>query len=93
MPTRATVVSVAAVRIELLYFDGCSNHQAMRELVERIATKAGIEADLRLVGVTSAEEAVRCREAFVLASRVYQTESGFSGQPSETWVRAALRTS
>ena len=91
-----------------------SNHQAVRELVERIAAEAGIDADLRLVEVTSAEEAVRlrflgspsvrvngrdvepgvdARDAFVLACRIYQTESRFSGQPSETLVRAALGTS
>lgn len=30
------------------------------------------------------------RDAFVLACRVYRTESGLAGQPSADWVRAAL---
>jgi hypothetical protein len=30
------------------------------------------------------------RETFVLACRVYQTEDGIGGQPSDAWIRAAL---
>ena len=30
------------------------------------------------------------RETFVIACRVYQTEAGIGGQPSEAWIRAAL---
>jgi hypothetical protein len=37
----------------LLYLDGCPNHQAVRELVERIAAETGIEADLRAALRTS----------------------------------------
>jgi hypothetical protein len=33
------------------------------------------------------------RETFVLACRVYQTDSGLSGQPLEDWIRSALRES
>lgn len=100
-----------AATAELLYFEGCPNHRAARELVERVAAERGLELDLRLVEVGSAEEARRlrflgspsvrvngrdvepgaaARESFVLACRVYRTESGFSGLPSEGWVRAAL---
>lgn len=43
--------------VEILYFDGCPNHQAARELVERIAAEEGILPALRLVGVTSIDEA------------------------------------
>jgi hypothetical protein len=31
------------------------------------------------------------RESFVIACRVYQTEAGIGGQPSDAWIRAALR--
>jgi hypothetical protein len=31
------------------------------------------------------------REPFVLACRVYHTGAGLSGQPSDAWIRAALR--
>jgi hypothetical protein len=31
------------------------------------------------------------RETFVLACRLYQTEAGIRGQPSDDWIRAALR--
>lgn len=30
------------------------------------------------------------RGSFVLACRIYRTESGVSGQPAEEWIRAAL---
>jgi hypothetical protein len=43
--------------VEILYFDGCPNHQAARELVERIAAEEGIVPALRLVEVPSVDEA------------------------------------
>jgi hypothetical protein len=43
--------------VEILYFDGCPNHQAARELVERMAAEEGIVPALRLVEVTSIDEA------------------------------------
>jgi hypothetical protein len=45
--------------VELLYFEGCLNHHAARQLVERIATEEGVVADVRLVDVSSPEEAIR----------------------------------
>ena len=47
--------------VELLYFDGCPNHDAARDLVERVASQIGVEVNLRLVKVTSAEDAERLR--------------------------------
>ncbi len=47
--------------MELLYFAGCPNYRPTRELVERVAAGDGIELELRLVEVTSPEEAVRLR--------------------------------
>lgn len=47
--------------VELLYFEGCPNHEAARELVERVAGQAGAELNLRLVEVASAAEAERLR--------------------------------
>ena len=47
----------ASPTIEILYFDGCPNHQAARELVERVAAEEGIVPALRLVEVTSPDEA------------------------------------
>jgi hypothetical protein len=47
--------------VELLYFEGCPNHDAARELVERVAGEGGVEIDLRRVEVTSAEAAERLR--------------------------------
>jgi hypothetical protein len=39
--------------VELLYFDGCPNLEAVHALVQRVAVDAGITPDLRLVKVSS----------------------------------------
>lgn len=102
---------MAPQSVELLYFEGCPNHGATRELVQRVAVEDGLDIDLQLVEVRSPEDAQRLRflgspsvrvggrdvepgadsrDAFVLACRVYRTDSGLKGFPSEEWVRAAL---
>jgi hypothetical protein len=47
--------------VEVLYFDGCPNHEAARVLVERVVADLGISADVRLVDVPDAESATRER--------------------------------
>jgi hypothetical protein len=47
--------------VDLLYFEGCPNHEATLELVERIAVEEAIDPELRLVAVTSAKEADQLR--------------------------------
>jgi hypothetical protein len=47
----------ASSTVEILYFEGCPNYQATRELVERIAAEEGIVPTIRLVEVTSIDEA------------------------------------
>jgi hypothetical protein len=37
--------------VELLYFDGCPNHQPAVALVERLCLELGVEPELRLVNV------------------------------------------
>jgi hypothetical protein len=97
--------------VEILYFDGCPNHEGATALVERVAAELGVEPDIRLVDVRDAEAAERNRflgsptvrvnghdvepsaeerTTFAHSCRVYRTENGFSGQPDERWVRAAL---
>jgi hypothetical protein len=43
---------MSAPAVELLYFEGCPNVEAVRALVQRVAADAGITPDLRLVDVT-----------------------------------------
>jgi hypothetical protein len=102
---------VSQPRVEILYFDGCPNHERARALVETIATELNMEPSVQLVPVADSETAralrflgsptVRVngrdvepgaeeRRDFVLSCRVYRTEHGFSGQPSEAWVSEAL---
>jgi hypothetical protein len=90
---------VSPQNVELLYFEGCPNHEEAGELVERVAAQAGVELSLRLVEVTSPSVRVNGHdiepgaddlETFVFACRVYRTASGLCGTPSEEWVRAAL---
>lgn len=45
-------------RVELLYFEGCPNHEPARALVERLAGELGIEPAIELVEVVDPEAAV-----------------------------------
>src|SRR5438105_277959 len=47
--------------VELLYFEGCPNHQPVRELVERVRRQLGIAPELRLIEVPDPEAAPRMR--------------------------------
>ncbi len=48
-------------QVEILYFDGCPNHEAARALVERVAAELHVEPELQLVRVPDAETAVERR--------------------------------
>jgi hypothetical protein len=47
--------------IEILYFDGCPNHPAAVELVERVGRDLAVKLDLRQIEVPDAEAAKRRR--------------------------------
>jgi len=47
--------------VELLYFDGCPNHEAARALVERVAAELRLELAIELVEIPDAETAARLR--------------------------------
>jgi hypothetical protein len=47
--------------VEILYFDGCPNHQDARALVERVSRELGLEPELRLVDVADEATARRLR--------------------------------
>jgi hypothetical protein len=47
--------------VEILYFDGCPNHEAARALVERVSGELRLEPELRLVNVPDEEAARRLR--------------------------------
>ena len=47
--------------VEILYFDGCPNHEGARELVERVSRELALEPELRLVNVPDEEAARRLR--------------------------------
>ena len=48
-------------RVEILYFDGCPNHEPAQELVEQVAAELGLQAEIELVEVADAETATRVR--------------------------------
>lgn len=48
-------------RVEILYFDGCPNHEAARALVERVAAELRVDAELTLVRVPDPGTAVERR--------------------------------
>src|SRR5262249_34936742 len=45
--------------VEILYFDGCPNHEGALELVERLATELALDPEIRLVNVPDPEAASR----------------------------------
>lgn len=47
--------------VEILYFAGCPNYRAARELVERVAGDLGLEPEIRMVELRDAEGAERLR--------------------------------
>jgi hypothetical protein len=47
--------------VEILYFDGCPNHEPARELVEQVAAELGLEAKIELIEVADADSATRLR--------------------------------
>jgi len=48
-------------RVEILYFDGCPNHEPARALVERVAAELQLEPTIDLVAVADAESAAELR--------------------------------
>ena len=48
-------------RVEILYFDGCPNHEAARELVEHVAEELSIEPQIQLVRVDDPDAAAELR--------------------------------
>lgn len=47
--------------VEILYFDGCPNHEGARALVERVAAGLELDPEIRLVNVPDPETAERLR--------------------------------
>jgi hypothetical protein len=48
-------------RVEILYFDGCPNHEPARALVERVAAELGLHAKIELIEVADPDSASRLR--------------------------------
>jgi hypothetical protein len=48
-------------RVEILYFDGCPNHERVRALVQRLAEQLGTEPVIELVKIADPEAAVAMR--------------------------------
>jgi len=47
--------------VEILYFDGCPNHERALALVERVAGELDLQPEIRLVDVPDPEAAARLR--------------------------------
>lgn len=57
-------------RVEILYFEGCPNHEAARALVERVAAELQVEPEIELVEVADADAATELRFLGSLTVRV-----------------------
>jgi hypothetical protein len=49
------------LRVEILYFEGCPNHEPAGALVERLARELRVEPQIELVEVADPEAAVKLR--------------------------------
>ena len=49
------------MKIEVLYFDGCPTYKVAEKTLREVLAKEGIEAEVELVAVNTAEEARRLR--------------------------------
>jgi hypothetical protein len=99
------------VRVELLYFDGCPNYEALLPHLERLLRVAEIPVEIALRNVP--DEAAARRERFLgsptirvdgrdvepgaedrndyaLTCRLYRTNAGLRGAPSDEWILHAL---
>jgi hypothetical protein len=47
--------------VQILFFEGCPNHQQASELVEQVAHELGLQPEIALVEVTDVEAAERLR--------------------------------
>jgi len=48
-------------RVEILYFDGCPNHELARALVERVAAELHLDPSIDLVAVVDPDAAAELR--------------------------------
>jgi hypothetical protein len=48
-------------QVEILYFDGCPNHEPARALVEQVAAELGLQPVIELVEIADGETATRLR--------------------------------
>ena len=48
-------------RVEMLYFEGCPNHEAARALVERIAAELRVEPEIHALEVPDTDAAAKLR--------------------------------
>jgi hypothetical protein len=52
---------VSRPRVDILYFEGCPNHEPARALVERLARRLRVEPEIELVEVTDPDAAFSLR--------------------------------
>jgi len=52
---------VSRPRVEILYFEGCPNHEPARALVERLAGELDVEPEIELVEVADPDAAIALR--------------------------------
>lgn len=60
-PVRMTLMVSRKPLVEVLYFDGCPNHEGALALVEEVAAELGIDPEVRLVDVPDADAAEQLR--------------------------------
>jgi hypothetical protein len=99
------------MKIELLYFDGCPNHEALLPRLRGLLDQTQVASVVELVSVPDddaaqtqrflgsptlrvdgrdVEPGADQRTDFGLKCRLYRTEDGFTGMPSDVLILDAL---
>jgi hypothetical protein len=96
-----------AIKVTLLYFDGCPNWQLTSAHLEMLAAEIGFDLDRRTVDTPEDAERLNFRgsptvlvddtdlfanedEPVGLSCRVYRTDDGLAGAPTERQLRKML---
>jgi hypothetical protein len=99
------------VRVELLYFDGCPNHDVLLTRLRELLDRAGVGDEIHLCRVESLEAAetehflgsptlrvdgrdvepgAAERSDFGLKCRLYRSDVGLTGVPTDKWILDAI---
>ena len=74
--------------IEVLYFDGCPNHEALLPHLHELLATVGVHATIALR--RDVDPGSDARDDYGMKCRLYATDEGIRGTPPDAWILNAL---